>query len=901
MTARPHLFAVVGAAVACLSPTILPVAAQPVPNWTRLPKTALVETKLTHQGRKSLFMKGRCALISRRIAVKPGQKLRVAVWVRGFADKSAPRPTEIVGSAQVLWDGRYQRPYVLRHSKGPLAEFQQTSWEATGPEGFSHFQLALWAAVCGDARTRASVWYDDVEISVDGKVVLRDGFEDMDQLYGLGPAADGEPTGPAAPDAEARAKPTDAQTDAPAAAQAAPSAAARTGQLRLLATSFTGFGVPGHGAVAARGERVYVPPGEGDFTIVDVSDKRNPRLAGFIRSGLFSSDVFFYGTVAYAHNSRGGTFAVDLDAPRPADDPEPAFQRIAFNERKFGRIAFVDEKLGVLVSRTDTQLSFFSLDDPLQPALTSQLAVGAELAFSPASGRAVCAGAGKILAVDFSTPAKPATSPLLDLPEGGRLVAVSATHLALRCGAAVEVHQYAPGPPKKVAEFALPDKCSPKADFAFHERFLYVVDDRGSPGERRFYTSSRSRFLVYDLAAGKPVPCRVTEASVPSDYRHITIAGDWAYISDCSIGLRIFDLSDPARPVEVGAIPTANETSGMHLDAERRLAFNWATFGGTIHAFDVSDPERPRQVGWYWDGAWVNYVFSPARESLLDGAGAMLYCGRGKLAMIDASDPGKMKLRGFLKDESGKEIDGNPLLRVRDGKLYVLASDKLLVYDLSDPAAPRLEGKLPIALPRPLSLQAQAGRVYALLANSPFISAVGNQVLRTPGLAVIDVRDPAAPALAAILDLDKHCPEDMKDLNGVAATAAGCVYITFRNKSAATNLLIVDAANPYRPKVLGIVRTGSAIASGWASWCWFNTNMTVDETNRLLFVCKYGQVEAFDISRPRAPTFLAAKYLKWFQWTIGPKCGPHLYVPGLRGLYVVRWDEGAPAAGAGAR
>ena len=69
-------------------------------------------------------------------------------------------------------------------------------------------------------------------------------------------------------------------------------------------------------------------------------------------------------------------------------------------------------------------------------------------------------------------------------------------------------------------------------------------------------------------------------------YFDIHVAGSYVYLTNNEgVGLRVFDISDPANPVEVGSYNTTNDTvavdvSGSYEYLADRYDFIWARNGG---------------------------------------------------------------------------------------------------------------------------------------------------------------------------------------------------------------------------------------------------------------------------------------------------------------------------------
>ena len=69
-----------------------------------------------------------------------------------------------------------------------------------------------------------------------------------------------------------------------------------------------------------------------------------------------------------------------------------------------------------------------------------------------------------------------------------------------------------------------------------------------------------------------------------------------AYVADVNIGLRVMDVSKPARPVQVGAYATAGYPRGVAVAGG--YAYVAAELGG-LRVLDVSAPASPVEVGNY--------------------------------------------------------------------------------------------------------------------------------------------------------------------------------------------------------------------------------------------------------------------------------------------------------------
>ena len=74
------------------------------------------------------------------------------------------------------------------------------------------------------------------------------------------------------------------------------------------------------------------------------------------------------------------------------------------------------------------------------------------------------------------------------------------------------------------------------------------------------------------------------------------MAGDYAYIRSERSGMRVVDVSDPARPVEVGVFDEFSDITSI------AVAGNYAYLSDStkgLRVVDVTDPTAPMEVGTY--------------------------------------------------------------------------------------------------------------------------------------------------------------------------------------------------------------------------------------------------------------------------------------------------------------
>lgn len=147
-----------------------------------------LDNNIKYSGKQSVhFEDCRRFLTSKPIRVNEGQILKLNFMAMGYQtyDWYDP-PRNVAGGYQILWDGAYKSPHVAG-LVGDTPQFEKFSREFTVPQGVSTIQLRLSSGIWGSTDTRGTVWFDDVEILVDGANLLSNpGFEDGEDKFQLG-------------------------------------------------------------------------------------------------------------------------------------------------------------------------------------------------------------------------------------------------------------------------------------------------------------------------------------------------------------------------------------------------------------------------------------------------------------------------------------------------------------------------------------------------------------------------------------------------------------------------------------------------------------------------------------------------------------------------------------------
>ena len=147
--------------------------------------------------------------------------------------------------------------------------------------------------------------------------------------------------------------------------------------------------------------------------------------------------------------------------------------------------------------------------------------------------------------------------------------------------------------------------------------------------------SARSRGLeVFDLA-NPSAPKSVALIALPGSYASSIVVRDRiAYVGNEEAGLLIFDVDDPAHPVQIGRWTGLGQANGVALDGNRAYVAHW--YRG-VEIVDVTHPSAPIGLGVVTNAPQaygINYFdFLPMGDVL-----AVLDVG-GTAQLLDVTDP----------------------------------------------------------------------------------------------------------------------------------------------------------------------------------------------------------------------------------------------------------------------
>ncbi len=227
-----------------------------------------------------------------------------------------------------------------------------------------------------------------------------------------------------------------------------------------------------------------------------------------------------------------------------------------------------------------------------------------------------------------------------------------------------------------------------------------------------------------------------------------------------TIGMLIYDVSDPANPDFLSFVLTPYSSLGVAIDGTIAFLSDSDVWEG-LQSVDISDPDNPVVLH-------RTHIASGALGLVLDGSVVCVEAASGML-VLDVTNPRDLVVVGEL------EIEGAVQDLVCEGAFAYVTTEAglLLVVDVMDPTAPMIRG----------SASTSGGNLAV---------SVSVVCVRSPGVfEVFDVRNPAAPAMVGMLELG--------DFGWGVSMSGSLACIT----SLGAGVRVFDVSDPTRPVEVG--------------------------------------------------------------------------------------------------
>jgi hypothetical protein len=567
-------------------------------------------------------------------------------------------------------------------------------------------------------------------------------------------------------------------------------------------------------AIEVVGDLAYIAHSRG-LSIVDVQDRSSPVVIGEV--AVSNVDLVVEGEIAYVADS------VSTDPLRIVDVSDPTNPTLVTNFDTGGRPRHLGIEGGVLVVGQWTRISpsalapdfrFFDLTNPTAPVELGQFTPRTVSSFELLDGRIYTAGIDALEVIDFTDPTAPFEAALYEVPvdsldlQGDMLYAIDFESLlaidisdrirpslvgsvpvpgARRIAAdgnialvgsttglqAVDITN--PSAPVMVGEYA---QILPGHPFVIDSGFAYVAEGIfPGPGIRIVDLSQPDR----PVDVGALDAMRAVE---PGAFHGVEVRGTLAYVSD-GVGLRIFDVSAPATPALVGELDTAASSALLgRLTIVGNLAYVVEWSSGLV-IVDASDPSAPIELG------RIGYDFASAVQVVGSLAYVAMFTG---VVIVDVSDPTAPTEIGSTTSDptSAVEVEGSTAYVLERG-----STPSLQVVDVTDPTAPVVVASAPISGG---GWDLDVAGSYAYVAGG-----IGGD------LVVVDLTNPLAPAEVARIQAASYATTSVEVVGNRVLLADGSTgNVSPLSDLPTFGIRVVDISDPTDPLYLGGIPTHSA-------------------------------------------------------------------------------------------
>ena len=283
-------------------------------------------------------------------------------------------------------------------------------------------------------------------------------------------------------------------------------------------------------------------------------------------------------------------------------------------------------------------------------------------------------------------------------------------------------------------------------------------------GDYAYAGQGSNGIVVYNVSdPANPVEV-ATQASTGSS-NGTFVDGTTLYVASGNVGLRTFDITDPTDPAALGSLGT-DDTFCTYVTVRDGVA--WLTGGFGLIAADISDPAAPTQIGSFGTGGETTYEIAFIDDTAflpgLDG-----------LRTLDVSDPAAIDELALVPASQALSTASEPSTSTA---YYAERFKGLFELDVTDPADPVQESEV-----------RTAGFAHKMAFDGDLLYvtdlAGGLRIIDTSGEEAVEIARADTPPNTQFVDIEG-------DFAYVADADFG-----------GTGLTIIDVSDPADPQTVG--------------------------------------------------------------------------------------------------
>ncbi len=309
-------------------------------------------------------------------------------------------------------------------------------------------------------------------------------------------------------------------------------------------------------------------------------------------------------------------------------------------------------------------------------------------------------------------------------------------------------------------------------------------------------------------------PTGVSHTVLPGPAYDLQLAGGYAYIAGHSSGLVVVDVSDPHCPAIAATLKVPLCPRGIALSGDLACVAAEGTYGGCFCTIDITEPTEPKLLASVATLTWANDVCI---------AGTIACVAARNLEIFDVADPANPRLigRAGTPDRNACAVAFS-----RDHAFVADYDDGLAVIDLQCPATAFCLGS--VATPGSASEVAVLGPT-ACVTDYYF--------------EILDVSDPADPRLVGHLDTSPNWARSVA-MAGIYAYGSVGPYGGYGR----SGLYVINLVKPASPQIAGFVELPLAVDTG---------QVVVSGEYAYVSAPHYG-LAVIDVSEPAQPHLVAS-------------------------------------------
>lgn len=506
--------------------------------------------------------------------------------------------------------------------------------------------------------------------------------------------------------------------------------------------------------IALEGKYVYAAARYGGLHIIEISDPAHPALISSIQPEVPGCNaVFVESHTAYLACNPGGLWIVDISDPRnPKEISSGVLKGAAASLTKVGRYIYLSDV-------TAHGLDVFDISNPSHP----QKAGFFDLASIPGSqsssymiysikscGNYLCMALdiNGLVILDLATPQAPAFVGRLNTPiatglaTDGDIVAVANDTDGIHL-----VDISSPDSPSEIGLLPTSVGGWELSVMEGQERGMIISD------HTLFLTDPTHGLTIMDINhPASPTWIGQYITPLPNWLQEVRVVNDRAYVIGRYSGFRVVDVSDPSAPREI-AFDSDRKNLNTQVPTSLIMRGTYAYISDAnypFHVYDISNPGKPVQVGAVFDRAASDGAYD--MELLEDtvylsgwGGKDAFYPGDG-LWVLDIHNPAQPAAAGFVKiaNQRWRLALGSGYLYALDGSVDNSRTEpiSLRVFDLTDPRHPSQVTSIPIPELQPMMMSSLLVDGSHLYISTPLT-----------GVLDYDISTPDKPVLHTILPI----------------------------------------------------------------------------------------------------------------------------------------------------